>query len=96
MGRRPLQRDEGEVSFLIVPHKALLLVVAPIALAALRGPSCGSDTPAGGPNAPCTRSTDCENELACLQGVCVSPDAGPPMLVPRQPADSGADGTDAD
>jgi hypothetical protein len=79
-----------------VPHKALLLVVAPIALAALRGPSCGSDTPASGPNAPCTRSSDCENELACLQGVCLSPDASPQPPVPKHPADSGADGTDAD
>jgi hypothetical protein len=79
-----------------VPHKALLLVAAPLALAALRGPSCGSDTPAGGPNAPCTRTTDCENELACLQGVCLSPDASPPVSIPRPLADSGADGTNAD
>jgi len=79
-----------------VPHKALLLVAAPIALAALRGPSCGSDTPAGGPNAPCTRSSDCENELACLQGVCISPDATPAVSILTHPADSGADGPSAD
>lgn len=79
-----------------MPHKALLLA-APLALAAMRGPSCGSDTPAGGPNAPCTRSSDCENELACQQGVCVSPDAALAVTVPARPADSGAaDGTDID
>jgi hypothetical protein len=93
---RLLPRHEAEVSYLVVPLKVLLLAVAPIALAALRGPSCGADTPAGGPNAPCTRSSDCENELACLQGVCVSPDAAPPVLLPTHPADSGGDGTDAD
>jgi hypothetical protein len=76
-----------------VSRKALLLAaVAPLALAALAGPSCGSDTPAGGPNAPCTRSSDCEGDLACEQGVCVSPTA--PW---RGMSDSGADdGTDAD
>jgi hypothetical protein len=80
---------------LVVPYK-VLLVVGPLALAALRGPSCGSDAPAGGPNAPCTRSTDCENELACLQGVCVPPDAGQPVRVVTPPADSGADGPGTD
>jgi hypothetical protein len=79
-----------------VVHKALLLA-APLALAALRGPSCGSDTPASGPNAPCTRSSDCENALACQQGVCVTPDGAPPLMLPARPPDSGAaDGTDID
>ena len=94
--RRLLRRAEpGGTLCSVVPYK-VLLVVGPLALAALRGPSCGSDTPAGGPNAPCTRSTDCENELACLQGVCVPPDAGQPVRVVTPPADSGADGPGAD
>jgi hypothetical protein len=79
-----------------MPHKALLLVVAPIALAALRDPGCGSSTFAGGPNAPCTRSMDCEDELACSQGVCVSRDAASPVIMPQHPADSAADGTKVD
>lgn len=78
-----------------MPQRALLLVVAPIALAALRGPSCGSDTPASGPNAPCTRSSDCDKDLACMQGVCVSRDSAVPLL-PTHPTDSGPDGTSVD
>ena len=71
-------------------HRTLLLVV----LAALQNPACGSDTPAGGPNAPCTRSSDCEGELACVQGVCTTPDAGPTAVL--HPGDAGLDGTDVD
>jgi hypothetical protein len=79
-----------------MPHKALLLAVAPFALAALRDPGCGSNTVAGGPNAPCTRSMDCEDELACLQGVCVPRDAASPVITPQHPTDSAADGTIVD
>jgi hypothetical protein len=74
-----------------VAHKALLLAL--VSLAALRGPSCGSETEGGGTNAPCTRASDCENGLTCLQGVCLSPDAGVP---PVHPPDSGPDGNDHD
>jgi hypothetical protein len=81
-----------------VPRKALLVAVAPLALAALAGPSCGSDSPAGGPNAPCTRSSDCEGDLVCENGVCVSPRAAlPPPIISDSGFDSGvADGPDAD
>jgi hypothetical protein len=65
-----------------------------VLLAALHSPSCGSDTPAGGPNAPCTRSNDCEGELECVQGVCATPDAGPATVL--HPRDAGLDGTDVD
>lgn len=71
-------------------HRTLLLMV----LAALHNPSCGSDTPAGGPNAPCERSNDCEGELACVQGLCAAPDAGAATV--QHPADAGLDGTDVD
>lgn len=43
----------------------------------LRDPGCGGvDGPEGGPNAPCTRSSDCGGSLVCLEGVCREPDAG--------------------
>jgi hypothetical protein len=63
-----------------VNRTALLFVVA---LGALRDP-CGTDTTGAGVNGPCTRSTDCQPGLACLQGVCTSLEAG------------GADGGGAD
>lgn len=54
--------------------RAVLLVVA---LGGLGDPSCGTDTPPGGPNAPCTRPKDCGEGLTCTpEGFCVSPEAG--------------------
>ncbi len=47
-----------------------------VALGALRDPSCGTDTPAGGPNAPCTRDSDCQSGLTCTAAGCVAVDAG--------------------
>ena len=57
-------------------HRLVVALVASVALAALRASSCDSDRPRLGPNAPCTRSSDCEVELMCLQGLCAPPDAG--------------------
>lgn len=53
--------------------KALFLLVA---LGALRDPSCGTDTPAGGLNTPCTRPSDCQGGLTCAGAMCVVLDAG--------------------
>jgi hypothetical protein len=52
--------------------------VAFVALGFARDPGgCGGvDTPNGGPNAPCTRSSDCGGKLVCLEGVCREPDRG--------------------
>jgi hypothetical protein len=47
-----------------------------VALAAWHDPSCGTDTPAGGLNTPCTRSSDCQGGLTCLGSVCVAIDSG--------------------
>jgi len=48
-----------------------------VALGFSRDPGCGGvDDPDGGPNAPCTRSSDCGGSLVCLEGVCREPDAG--------------------
>jgi len=44
------------------------------ALALWRG-SCGDvDSPPSSVNAPCTRSRDCKQGLACVRGVCAPPD----------------------
>lgn len=52
-----------------------------------RDPGCGGvNDPQGGPNAPCTRSSDCGGGLVCLEGVCRDRDAGP-----LSPTDSGTD-----
>jgi hypothetical protein len=70
-------------------------LVLAVGLGALHSPSCGSDAPGSGPNAPCERSSDCEDDLSCLQGVCVSPDAGAPLgphLVDSGAADGPHDG----
>jgi hypothetical protein len=53
--------------------RALFLLVA---LGALNDPSCGTDTPAGGINSPCTRSSDCQGGLTCTGAMCVAVDAG--------------------
>jgi hypothetical protein len=59
------------------------LIVA-FALMAAHDPSCGSDSPGGSVNAPCTRPSDCADGLACAGGVCATTDAG-------APSDSGSD-----
>jgi hypothetical protein len=53
--------------------RGLLLVAA---LGWLHDPSCGTDTPAGGLNTPCTRSSDCQGGLTCTGAVCVAVDSG--------------------
>jgi len=72
----------------------LRAVVVLVAFSALRDPSCGTNTTAGGPNAPCTRTSDCESTLSCIGGMCAQADAAPQA----QPArDAGAsDGSGAD
>jgi hypothetical protein len=67
-----------------VSRHALLLVVA---LGALRGP-CETDTSTDGVNSACTRTSDCDNGLSCVGGVCSPPDAGVPV-------DGAADSNDA-
>lgn len=45
-------------------------------LLAAHDPSCGgTDTTAGGVNAPCTRDRDCRDGLECNKGVCVDRNA---------------------
>jgi hypothetical protein len=74
-----------------VGSRALFFLVA---LGALRDPSCGTDTPAGGPNTPCTRSSDCQGGLTCTANGCVAADAAAPD---GGQSDSGAaDATGAD
>lgn len=46
-----------------------------LALVAMRDP-CGTDTVTEGVNGACTRSSDCEKNLTCADGVCTVPDAG--------------------
>jgi hypothetical protein len=47
------------------------------AVAIARDPSCGgTDSPASGVNAPCTRDKDCADGLSCEHGVCTQGDAG--------------------
>lgn len=52
------------------------------ALGLLRGPGCGETSePTGGLNAPCTRTSDCTDDLDCRKGVCTDgktpvPDSG--------------------
>ncbi len=57
---------------------SLRAVLAAVLLGALHGPSCGTDTLAGGVGAPCTRTSDCERGLTCVPPVCAAPDAGGP------------------
>ncbi len=54
-------------------YRGLLLLVA---FGSFHDPSCGTDTPAGGLNTPCTRSSDCQGGLTCSGAVCVALDAG--------------------
>jgi len=67
-----------------VSRGTLLMVLV---LGALRDP-CGTDTSTVGLNAPCTRSSDCENGLACLGGVCTPTESG-------VASDGGSDANDA-
>jgi hypothetical protein len=46
--------------------------------------ACGNDDALKGINAACTRSSDCQGGLSCINGLCEPPDAG-------EPADSGSD-----
>jgi len=55
-----------------VGRTTVLLVVA---LGALRDP-CGSGGSPTGLNSACTRTSDCENGLTCIEGECTAPDAG--------------------
>jgi hypothetical protein len=67
-----------------VTRKALLLIVS---LGALREP-CGTEEGSQlGPNAPCTRSSDCAKDLSCIGGVCSPGDGGA--------GDAGLDANDA-
>ncbi len=60
-----------------------------------RGAGCGGvGDPAGGANAPCTRTKDCTEGLACVEGVCTGPDAGASDASLAADA-SFADGSDA-
>lgn len=75
-------------------NRAVLLFV--VALGALRDP-CGTDTTGAGVNGPCTRSSDCQPGLACLEGVCTSPDAGDSDAGVGNASDAGGrDGRGAD
>jgi hypothetical protein len=47
-----------------------------IVLGAVHQVACGTDTPADGQNAPCTRTRDCVDGLQCLGGFCDNGDAG--------------------
>jgi hypothetical protein len=56
-----------------VGYRGLFLLLA---LGGLRDPACGTDTPAGGLNTPCTRTSDCQGGLTCAGAMCVATDAG--------------------
>jgi hypothetical protein len=59
-----------------VGGRAVLLLVA---LGLAHDPGCGTDTPAGGPNTPCTRSSDCKAGLTCTaEGTCAGLDSKVP------------------
>jgi hypothetical protein len=46
-----------------------------VALGVLRDPCGGSGSPTG-LNSACTRTSDCESGLTCVEGECTAPDAG--------------------
>jgi len=56
----------------------------------LRDPGCSDvGDPEGGPNAPCTRSSDCGRGLVCAEGVCRGLEA---PVVDAGPKDAGDGG----
>jgi len=67
-----------------------MLFVSLLGVAGLRGPGCGGDDVAHGPNAPCTRAKDCEPGLLCVSGVCEEP------VPDASAADGDADAPDFD
>jgi hypothetical protein len=75
-----------------VGHHAWLFVFA---IAALRGLSCGTDTPPEGANGPCQRTSDCKGDLICPQGFCVAPDASDTQKIPDATATEGQDASDS-
>ncbi|HEX3769858.1 MAG TPA: hypothetical protein VHV30_03285 [Polyangiaceae bacterium] len=61
----------------------------------LHGPSCGDSAPGSVLNAPCTRSSDCADDLMCVSGLCAMPDAAPRrggLHAPCTETDDCADG----
>ena len=71
------EAPEGELRYTAVMGRGSVITAVTFAFGMLRDPGCGGvDDPEGGPNAPCTRSSDCKIGLACSQGVCTGPDAG--------------------
>jgi len=60
------------------------------ALGLAHDPCTGVDSPGGGANSPCTRSSDCATGLSCDGGVCWSQDAssGTPDAAPDSPSDA--------
>jgi hypothetical protein len=64
----------------VVRYEVALAVVALGIAGGSGGSGCGGvGDPAGGQNAPCTRTRDCNVGLSCFEGVCTEPDAGSPV-----------------
>lgn len=70
----------------------MLLVVA---LGALGDPCGGSGSPTG-LNSACTRTTDCDNGLQCIEGECIEPDSGVPTDARGDVIDAGGSDGRAD
>jgi hypothetical protein len=71
------------------------VVAMGFALGLAHDPCTGVDSPGGGVNSPCTRTTDCENGLSCDAGVCTPPskDASPDSPEDREgPAEAAHGG----
>ena len=68
---------------------AKLLVVV---LGAAGVAACGNNDALKGVNAACTRSSDCQGGLSCVDGLCEPPDAGEP---PDTGSDTSHPGSDA-
>lgn len=62
------------------------------ALGLAHDPCTGVDSPGGGANSPCTRTSDCASGLSCDGGVCTPLDAGPS----EGGADAPPDATEVD
>ena len=60
-----------------------MLVLLGIAALSQMAPTCGNDFGHKGPGEPCTRDTECEEDLLCNGGMCEDPvdggfdDSGP-------------------